>query len=238
MEIRPADSDGEPEGGTGGIPRVNPSDVSAARAAEFGSVANDSGKPGESRSERAKRAWETRRANGNAPAAKLATDARKPASAKTRTPLNVNSIEFALTGIHALLAASLATPELDLKDGEAKIIAENIVAVARHYDLQASEKATDWGNLVVSLGIVYGGRVVAIMSRTNAEAKVKRGHGNPILATQPAAPASPASVRPSPEKVTIHHPTAAGLPNGAAPLTRPRTPQDDAFLNELEPAMF
>lgn len=128
-------------------------------------------------------------------------------------------------------------PELDLKDGEAKIIAENVVAVARHYDLQASEKATDWGNLVISLGIVYGGRVIAIASRTNAETKAKRGHGNPILQTQPAAPA-PASVRPSPDKVTIHHPTAAGPPNGASPLTRPRTPQDDAFLNELEPAMF
>lgn len=239
MEIRPAsDLDGDGDE-TGGIPRVDPSEISAARAAEFGNDSGNSSRgPGESRSERAKRAWETRRANGNAPAVK--TDAKSGGSTgkKTHAPLSANSIEFALTGIHALLAAGLSAPELVLQEAEAKVIAENVVAVARHYDLQASAKATDWGNLVVSLGVVYGGRVVAITVRKTAEIKSKRNSPEPILSPKAPIQSPMNAVTKPPENVTIHHPNAAGQPNGANPPTRPKTREDDKFLNEIEPAMF
>lgn len=213
------------------IPIVNPSDVSAARAAEFGSDSDDAGsRSGESRSERAKRAWETRRANGNAPAAK--TDAKpKQAGATPRIALSVNSIEFALTGIHALLAAGMAAPELALQPAEATIVAQNIVAVARHYDLQASAKATDWGNLIVSLGVVYGPRVVALAVRKGNEAKT-RGHGTPRVA--PAPPQAPTPTQtPAPAAAGSNAPPAT-----AKVPTRPSTREDDALLNEVEPAMF
>jgi hypothetical protein len=234
METGTGNEAGGTEGPADSLPRINPSDVSAARLAEF---AGDSGntadsRPGESRSDRAKRAWATRRANGNAPEAKErpAVNAA-PRAEKKGSPLSVNSVEFALSGIHALLAAGLAAPELALQEAEAKIVAENIVAVARHYDLQATAKATDWGNLIVSLGVVYGGRIVAITARKSAEAKARRGHGNPVLQTGAAPPARDG-------RVTVQHPIAAGVPGGAMPGTRPKTRADDALLNEVEAAMF
>jgi hypothetical protein len=121
---------------------------------------------------------------------------------------------------------------LALQPAEATIVAQNIVAVARHYDLQASAKATDWGNLIVSLGVVYGPRVVAVSSRKATEAKVRRGHGTPSVAPAPPQAPQPQVVTPAPLQQSAPVETASKVP------TRAATRADDALLNEIEAAMF
>lgn len=225
---KPEDSSDE-SGTDSGVERVDPAAVATAAAADSGNVA------GESRTDRAKRAWETRRANLKG--GKAVSVATKPASAQASVALNVNSVQFALTGIHALLAAGLHAPELELSEVEAKTVSENLVAVARHYDLQATAKATDWSNFAISLGIVYGGRVTRIMARKNVEARAKRARNaglGAVAADIQSAAAPPAM----PRTETIQHPVAAGKPNGASPIHRARTREDDIMLNEIEPAMF
>lgn len=160
-------------------------------------------------------------------------DTGKPAAAaKARTPvaakgsLDVNSIQFALTGIHALLAAGLHAPELELSEAEAETVSKSIVAVSRHYDLQQTQKATDWGNLVVSLGVVYGGRIIRISARTSAEKKAKRGATAANTGFTPTAP----NVAPQQPQ------TAAPVINAKMGVaTRQKTAADDALLNEVEP---
>src|SRR5271165_4658290 len=107
-------------------------------------------------------------------------------------PLDVNSVTFSLTGIHALLAAGLSSPELIMSESEAKIIASNAAAVMRHYDLQASQKAIDWGNLVVALGAFYGPRFISIGVRKRAEARERR-HQNPGVRVASPVPSPPSS---------------------------------------------
>jgi hypothetical protein len=151
---------------------------------------------------------------------------RTAATAK-KGSLDVNSIQFALTGIHALLAVGMSAPELELSPEESETVAKNIVAVGRHYDLQQTAKATDWGNLIVSLGVVYGGRFMRIGIRKSAEKKargrdVKVGTG--FAVTPPnSAPQQPEVMRPNVA------PTAATMPG-----TRPRTTEDLKMLDEVE----
>lgn len=203
--------------GVGSVASVNPVEIDAAASGDTASrVSARTGKP--------VRGYTPR---GQAKTVATASVERKPDKKTAGNPLSVNSVEFALTGIHALLAAGLAAPELELKEAEAKTVAENIVAVARHYDLQQTAKATDWGNLIVSLGIVYGGRVIAITTRTNREAAARRASGAPMGVV----------VNTAPSHVRVEHPKAAGAPGGAQPLTRPKTEADQALLNEVEPMM-
>jgi hypothetical protein len=120
------------------------------------------------------------------------------------------------------LAAGLAAPELELSETEAETVSKNIVAVARHYDLQQTAKATDWGNLVVSLGVVYGGRIIRISARKKAEGKAKRGGVAPGVGFPAPAPSAPTQSAPRPSGKE-HIPGA-----------RPKTDADLALLNEVE----
>lgn len=196
-----------------GITAINPADIPAP---------DSSGNP-------AKRGPGRPRKDAGNPASVI-----KPAPAHKEakgSPLSVNSVQFSLTGIHALLAVALSAPELVLSDTEAETIAKNVVAVAKHYDLQQSAKATDWGNLILSLGVVYGGRMVSIYARNKAARPPKKPPAGFSQVQQPPAPAAPSHIR-------VDHPNAAGPPSGATPLTRKATVEDQAMLNEIEPAMF
>lgn len=154
------------------------------------------------------------------------TDSKAPSRPSVATAkkgsLDVNSIQFALTGIHALLAVAMSAPELELEASESETVAKNIVAVGRHYDLQQTAKATDWGNLIVSLGVVYGGRFMRIGIRRKAENKgkardVKPGTG--FVPTPPnRAPGQPQTQAP---------------PNGING-SRPKTTDDLRLLDEIE----
>lgn len=151
----------------------------------------------------------------------------RPAAKVAKGSIDVNSVQFALTGIHALLAAGMHAPELELSETEAETVAKNIVAVTRHYDLQQTQKATDWGNLVVSLGVVYGGRIIRISARTRSEKAARRG------ATAASTGFSTAPVNHAPQQPQVREPPKQGPPAPVA--TRPRTREDDELLNEQEP---
>src|SRR5271165_240215 len=131
--------------------------------------------------------------------------------------LSVDGIVFSLTGIHALLAAALQAPELVLSQQEAEYVAKSYTAV-------------DIGNLVVTIGIVYGSRLVSIGARRKAARDAKRA-GTPAVVVQPA-PAAP------PRAATGQPTVRAGGPNGAAPLTRPKSEADNAMLDEIPIPMF
>lgn len=154
---------------------------------------------------------------------KAATPRPVAATAK-KGSLDVNSIQFALTGIHSLLAVAMSAPELALSDTEAETVAKNIVAVGRHYDLQQTAKATDWGNLIVSLGVVYGGRIMSVGMRKAAE---KKANGRNV---KPGT-----GFTPTPPNVAPQQPQAL-KPNGASgiPGARPRTDADLKMLDEQE----
>lgn len=162
------------------------------------------------------------RRRGRPPGSKNGT---AKATGKT-VPVDVNSITFSLTGIHALLAAGLSSPELMMTEDEGKVIGTAAAAVARHYDLQASQKAIDWGNLVVALGAFYGPRIVAIRMRRKSERNERRAANAGVPVQQASAPVQ-------------RQTSAAARPSGV-PL-RTHTPSDDekaAMLNETVTPMF
>jgi hypothetical protein len=145
--------------------------------------------------------------------------------------LSVDAIQFSLTGIHALLATALQAPELVLSPAEAEHVARSYTAVARHFDMQASQKAIDIGNFCVTLGIVYGSRLVSIGIRRKATREA-RGKGTPAVVVQPAprtTPTAPGSNAPAGDP---------NRPNGAQPLSRPKTPEDNTMLDEIPIPMF
>jgi hypothetical protein len=229
MAKRDDDTIGGTEGGTpGGIGGNAPVNLS-----EFDAVADAARRDGAAGSEPGKRRRRTRaelEAAGYYTEGKGDKPAAKPASQKG-SPLSQNSIQFALTGIHALLAAGLHAPEMELSETEAATVSNNIVAVARHYDLQQTQKATDIGNLAISLGIVYGGRAIRISSRVRSEQQMRRARSVGLNAVAAATAPQPAQ---APQTVKVAHPNASGPPAGAMPPTRPKTADDNRLLDEVE----
>ena len=75
-----------------------------------------------------------------------------------------------------MIAAATKTPELFIEPSEAKLVADAIAAVERHYSFGMSEKSADWANLMMALGTVYGTRLFAINARLSEEKKsAKKG---------------------------------------------------------------
>jgi hypothetical protein len=226
---------GETAGGNNssdsGLASVNPGAISAAAAAARADASSGDSGP-KKRHRRTKAELER---DGYQPKA-----ASGSASASKKAPLTVDGLAFSLSGIHSLLAVTLSAPELAWKDDEAKIVAENMVAVSRHYDIQASQKAIDWGNLVIALGTVYGRKVVPMAMRKSREATAAR-KARMANAGFTASPMSPAAnpVKPNPVSGTrAMHPNAAGPPNGAGPVLRPKQPSDLALLDEPEEPLW
>lgn len=213
------ETDGSDDGGgasNGGIESVNLGEQLAAATAASGTVG------GSGTSKRIRRTKAELAAAGYYDGTEKEKRPLPVATAK-KGSLDVNSIQFALSGIHALLAVGLSSPELTLSDTEAETVAKNIVAVGRHYDLQQTAKATDWGNLVVSLGVVYGGRFMSIGMRKSAERKAA-GRGVNL---------NPRPVAAAPTQPTVTTP-AAGKAAPGMPTTRPKNDADLALLNEQE----
>lgn len=214
--------DGGAVGGAGGSPEV----------VDIGSHVQAAVADADTRSDTGSKRIRRTRAELEAAGYYEGKDTGKPAAAKARPnlakggSLDVNSVQFALTGIHSLLAVGFGAAELELSETEAETVSKNIVAVARHYDLQQTAKATDWGNLVVSLGVVYGGRLIRISARTSAEKKARRGATAPNTGFVPTAP----NVAPQQPQ------TAAPTVNAKMGVeTRQKRAEDDLFLNEVEP---
>lgn len=100
----------------------------------------------------------------------------RPAGSRTRKKapaLDINGVESILISAHTILASFTKTPELALDKEEAKQVATAVANVSRHYDVQASEKAMDWTNLFMALGMVYGTRLYAIRAKRSQIAASK-----------------------------------------------------------------
>lgn len=80
-----------------------------------------------------------------------------------------------LTGIllaaHELVAKTTGHPELALNPPEAVALTKCAENVARHYGIQASQKALDWAALVMTAGGIYGLRATAISMKQRKAAK-------------------------------------------------------------------
>jgi hypothetical protein len=215
--------------GDSGVSSVDPVAITAAAAA-----ARASGGSGEGGTKRHRRTKAELERDGYQPKTSVGAS---PKSKKA--PLTVDGLAFSLSGIHALLAVTLSAPELAWKDDEAKIVAENMVAVSRHYNIEASQKTIDWGNLIVALGTVYGKKVVPLIVRKGRETTAARKAAS-VNAGFTASPMSPlVNPRPNPVAGTRSmHPNAAGPPNGASPVVRPKQPSDLALLDEPEQAIW
>lgn len=57
--------------------------------------------------------------------------------------------------------------------------------VMQHYNIKASQKAVDWGNLVLTCTIIYGGKFHALNERVKAEKLAKKNsalrHAAPFM---------------------------------------------------------
>jgi hypothetical protein len=64
-----------------------------------------------------------------------------------------------------MMASLLQTPELMIAPDEAKMLADGVNNVARHYDIIADEKTAAWVNLAMVCGAVYGPRVFVLWTK-------------------------------------------------------------------------
>lgn len=79
-----------------------------------------------------------------------------------------------------MLAKATKTPEWSLTEDESKTMASRVTAVMQHYNIKASQKAIDWGNLLLTGGLMYGGKIHAVNERHKAERAAKKENANAI----------------------------------------------------------
>lgn len=75
--------------------------------------------------------------------------------------------------IHLGISALTKTPEIELEKSESDRLAQASVDVAKHYNIEASEKALAWTNLAVVGFSTYGPRVFAMRMRWEIERNEK-----------------------------------------------------------------
>jgi hypothetical protein len=96
-----------------------------------------------------------------------------------------------------MCASFLQVPELALDENEAKLLADAVANVAKHYDFLPDPRTQAWFNLAMIAGPIYGMRFWAIRNKAQQRAK-----------PQPGAPA---------RSVPIVQPTIV-MPPGAPPM--------------------
>lgn len=89
-------------------------------------------------------------------------------------PLSVDTLTFAIVGIHALLATTLKVPELALDPREGTQLALALQNLQRFYNIQMTEKALAWSNLTMTCATIYATRAAAIGARMKMEARNPR----------------------------------------------------------------
>lgn len=90
----------------------------------------------------------------------------KPATGKTPGHQDIGAIEGAILSIHLILAQKI--PEMALEPSEAKMLAEAVSRVSRHYPAVSAVitgKIADHVSLFTALTAVYGTRLLAIKNR-------------------------------------------------------------------------
>ncbi len=139
-------------------------DPELARAtAGGGSAYSPAGTPGSS--DTPKRGRGRPPGSGNKPAS------TGQAKAQETGNLNLNGIEKILYSVHAMGAAILQVPELNLDQSEAKKLAASIEAVNAQYKFDMDPKKAAWLDLATTAGIIYGPRCVSFYIRKTQQQK-------------------------------------------------------------------
>lgn len=83
-----------------------------------------------------------------------------------QAPFPVDMVAAQIVAAHALLSFALKAPELALDPREGKTLAEAMANLQQFYPhVQIAPKTMAWGNMFSALGLVYGGRFLAIASK-------------------------------------------------------------------------
>jgi len=147
----------------------------------------------------------------------------KAKGASTSIPLDVNAIQFGISGIHTMLAMAMfprndeLQKALQLTERETIILGQNIAAVARHYDVQASQKSVDWFNLIIALASIEGPRLFMVMRNMPKKEKPAVAGSNGFVGTRETPPA----------------PRANGVQPVDQQKHKPSDAEKQALLNEL-----
>jgi hypothetical protein len=88
-----------------------------------------------------------------------------------RAPISEDGLTAIMMAIHLGIATLVKQPELELEEQEARKLSAAAVGVAKHYNIEASEKALAWTNLAVVGFSTYGPRVFAMRMRWETEKK-------------------------------------------------------------------
>ena len=78
-----------------------------------------------------------------------------------------------------MLASITGSEEMLLSEDESKQLAKSSIAVMRHYNVRAQAKTVDWCYFLMTLGGVYGSRLVAINQRHKNE-RARKNLGTPL----------------------------------------------------------
>jgi hypothetical protein len=97
-----------------------------------------------------------------------------------------------LLSLHAMGAAFLSTPELELDRDEAKKLSDGIQKVGKYYAMAFDPKKVAIAELAIIAGGIYGTRFVAWKNRKNQEGQESKPAPGPTLVQRPAAPEQPA----------------------------------------------
>lgn len=75
--------------------------------------------------------------------------------------------------MHGMLAGFTGVAEMEIDEGESKIMASAVAGVAAHYNVSADPKTVAWVNLASALGMIYGPRIAAVRLRKKTDRPVK-----------------------------------------------------------------
>lgn len=148
-------------------------------------------------------------------------------------PLSVDTLTFAIVGIHTLLATTLKVPELALDPREGQQLALALQNLQRFYNIQMTEKALAWSNLTMTCATIYATRAAAIAARMKMEARNPRQDN--VIRPQQFRPAvvTPAPMTP-PQAAPL---TPDGDPVSAAPpVNEAPKSAGDALFASIDPA--
>lgn len=84
-----------------------------------------------------------------------------------------------------MAAAALKTPELQLDDKEAKLLAQSAAEVASHYNVEIDPKVMAWIGFFGVCGSIYGPRIAAMKIRKDMERREARKQANPTPPPMP-----------------------------------------------------
>lgn len=101
------------------------------------------------------------------------------------------SLKELLIGVHAMGAAILAVPELEIDADESERLSNAVLNVGKYYAMTFDPKKVALLNFAAVCGSIYGVRILAIRNRLKTEAKPKPQKVEPINQPRPQAQSHP-----------------------------------------------